>query len=87
VIKVRDDGVGIMQSTLGKIFDPFFTTKQGKGGTGLGLNIAYNIVTQTLNGTISVTSEVGEGSCFTINIPTELATEEKETSTSAIVIK
>jgi signal transduction histidine kinase len=71
-IRVEDDGLGIEKSALSKIFDPFFTTKQGKGGTGLGLNIVFNIVTQTLNGTISVTSEVGHGSCFTINIPIEL---------------
>ncbi len=70
-IKVTDNGYGIKQELLGKIFDPFFTTKQGQGGTGLGLNIAFNIVTQTLKGTISVTSEVNKGSCFTINIPIE----------------
>jgi signal transduction histidine kinase len=64
--------MGIDETTLGKIFDPFFTTKQGKGGTGLGLNIVFNIVTQTLNGRISVNSEIDQGTCFTINIPTEL---------------
>lgn len=68
-IKVEDYGFGIEQDVLGKIFDPFFTTKQGKGGTGLGLNIVFNIVTQTLKGTISVTSEVNKGSCFTVKIP------------------
>jgi len=68
-IKVTDHGYGIEQELLGKIFDPFFTTKQGNGGTGLGLNIVFNIVTQTLKGTISVASEVNKGSSFTINIP------------------
>lgn len=76
-IKVKDDGMGIDQVTLSKIFDPFFTTKQGKGGTGLGLNIVFNIVTQTLKGTITVSSEINQGTCFTINIPTELNNKNK----------
>lgn len=76
-IRIEDDGMGIDPPTLNKIFDPFFTTKQGQGGTGLGLNIVYNIVTQTLNGAISVTSEVNKGSCFIINIPTELESKNK----------
>jgi|GEM_PF-2277318 len=83
-IKVKDDGMGIDETTLGKIFDPFFTTKQGKGGTGLGLNIVFNIVTQTLNGRISVNSEIDQGTCFTINIPTELkdkSSAEREDAT------
>lgn len=79
-IKVKDDGVGIDQVTLSKIFDPFFTTKQGKGGTGLGLNIVFNIVTQTLNGRIAVSSELDQGTCFTINIPTELKDKDNNES-------
>ncbi len=56
---------------LDQIFDPFFTTSRGKGGTGLGMNIVYNLVTQSLNGTIDASSTLGQGSLFTITIPKE----------------
>lgn len=64
-----DNGKGIPQQHLGKIFEPFFTTRRGHGGTGLGLHIIYNIVTQNLKGTIMCSSEVGSGTTFTIHIP------------------
>jgi len=64
-----DDGKGMSQDVLDHIFDPFFTTSRGKGGTGLGMNIVYNLVTQTLGGTISCFSVVGKGSLFQIEIP------------------
>ncbi|MFC5452975.1 sensor histidine kinase [Paenibacillus aestuarii] len=64
-----DDGKGMSQDVLEHIFDPFFTTSRGKGGTGLGMNIVYNLVTQTLGGTISCYSVVGQGSLFQIEIP------------------
>jgi two-component system NtrC family sensor kinase len=64
---VQDDGVGIPEEHLGHIFDPFFTTKKG-GGTGLGLSITYGIV-QKLGGEISVKSDLGEGTRFTIVLP------------------
>ncbi len=68
-IEFRDNGVGIPQENLKRIFDPFFTTKLGQGGSGLGLNICYNIVTSILNGDISVQSELGVGSTFTVELP------------------
>jgi signal transduction histidine kinase len=52
-----------------KIFDPFFTTKLGRGGSGLGMNIVYNIITGILGGRISVDSVQGKGSRFMITIP------------------
>ncbi|NJL43505.1 MAG: sensor histidine kinase [Pseudanabaena sp. SU_2_4] len=61
IIKYSDDGCGIEPEVLGKIFEPFFSTARGKGGTGLGLNIVYNLVTQKLLGRIDVQSEVGKG--------------------------
>ncbi|HEX9059901.1 MAG TPA: HAMP domain-containing sensor histidine kinase, partial [Clostridia bacterium] len=64
-----DDGKGISKDDLIKIFDPFFTTKRGTGGTGLGLNIVYNIVTQQYGGTIKCESVFGDGTTFIINIP------------------
>ncbi|MEN9867148.1 MAG: hypothetical protein RL748_2738 [Pseudomonadota bacterium] len=68
-IQFRDDGVGIPEQNISRIFDPFFTTKMGQGGNGLGLNICYNIVNTLLNGSITVQSVVGEGTCFTMDLP------------------
>jgi signal transduction histidine kinase len=67
-----DNGKGISKDIIGKIFDPFFTTKRGQGGTGLGLNIVYNIVTQTFGGTIECKSKTGLGTAFNISFPAEL---------------
>jgi signal transduction histidine kinase len=64
-----DNGKGIPKEIIGKIFDPFFTTKRGSGGTGLGLNIVYNIVTQTLGGSIECISKIDAGTAFNITIP------------------
>ena len=72
-IAVRDDGLGIAQSHLDKVFDPFFTTKLGRGGSGLGLNIVYNLVTTSLGGRVQVVSTPGEGACFTLNLPLRVA--------------
>ncbi|MFD0697003.1 ATP-binding protein [Paenibacillus sp. GCM10027628] len=66
-----DDGKGMTQEVLDQIFDPFFTTSRGKGGTGLGMNIVYNLVTQSLGGTIRCSSTLGKGSLFQIEIPKE----------------
>lgn len=66
---ISDDGVGISNANLGRIFDPFFTTKLGQGGSGLGLNIAYNLVTDVLGGQIQVESKVDEGTRFLIQLP------------------
>ncbi len=76
VLKVVDDGVGIDADHLGRVFDPFFTTKRGAGGSGLGLNIVYNLVTDKLGGTITCTSTLGKGAVFTINIPDVVEVEE-----------
>ena len=70
---MRDDGLGIALTHLDKVFDPFFTTKLGKGGSGLGLNIVYNLVTTTLGGRIQVVSAPGQGACFTICLPLRAA--------------
>ncbi|NER06997.1 MAG: GAF domain-containing sensor histidine kinase, partial [Okeania sp. SIO3C4] len=68
-IEYSDDGCGIEEENLGKIFEPFFTTARSKGGTGLGLHIVYNLVTQKLQGTIEVNSQIGLGTRFVITIP------------------
>lgn len=69
ILKYIDDGRGIETEVLEKIFEPFFTTKRGSGGSGLGLNIVYNIVVGSLKGSISCDSQVGEGTAFTIKFP------------------
>lgn len=65
---VSDTGRGISEKNLGKIFEPFFTTKDIGKGTGLGLSITYEII-QRHKGDITVKSEVGKGTTFTIRIP------------------
>ena len=65
----KDNGRGIAEANLPRIFDPFFTTKLGHGGSGLGLNIVYNLVTHVLGGSIRVSSEAGRGTCFEIVLP------------------
>ena len=69
LLRYSDDGKGIPEEDLKKIFDPFFTTRRGSGGSGLGLHIVYNIITQTLSGKISVESTVGLGTTFKLFIP------------------
>jgi two-component system NtrC family sensor kinase len=66
-VEISDDGQGIPRENQERIFEPFFTTKQG-GGTGLGLSITYGIV-KKLGGDISVKSELGNGTCFTVVLP------------------
>lgn len=68
-LQFSDNGAGIQPRNLDKIFDPFFTTKFGQGGSGLGLNICYNIVSGLLGGEINVSSIVGVGTKFTMIIP------------------
>ncbi|MBL1244839.1 MAG: GHKL domain-containing protein [Sulfurimonas sp.] len=65
----EDNGAGMNESIKKKAFDPFVTTKRNAGGTGLGLNIAYNLVTQKLKGTLELQTQEGKGSKFTIYIP------------------
>ena len=68
-IIVEDNGNGIPQRIVAKIFQPFFTTKPTGQGTGLGLSLAYDIITKEHNGTIAVESTEGEGSRFIITVP------------------
>lgn len=69
-IHYQDDGKGIEPTIINKIFEPFTTTKRGSGGSGLGLHLVYNLVTQALGGKITFSSEVESGVNFTITIPT-----------------
>lgn len=65
-IDYRDDGCGMPQETLARLFEPFFTTRRGKGGSGLGMYIVYNLVNQVLHGSIQCESEPGHGLRCTI---------------------
>ena len=68
-IRVKDNGSGIPADILPKIFQPFFTTKPTGEGTGLGLSLAYDIITKGHGGTLEVESVEGEGTTFTIKVP------------------
>lgn len=65
----RDDGVGVAREHRARVFDPFFTTKLGQGGSGLGLNIVYNLVTVVLGGKIHLDSESGQGFAMVMQLP------------------
>ncbi|MER3478584.1 MAG: hypothetical protein C4287_21625, partial [Leptolyngbya sp. ERB_1_2] len=69
IFEYTDDGQGIPAEHLSKIFEPFFTTKRGQGGSGLGLHIVYNLVTQKLDGTIYCESQPNRGARFIIKLP------------------
>ena len=68
-LSVKDNGRGIPKDLQRKVFEPFFTTAREQGGTGLGLNILYNLVTQKLRGDVSLSSDVNKGTCISVLIP------------------
>lgn len=68
VIEVEDTGIGIKPENLSKVFEPFFTTKEVGKGTGLGLSVCYGIITEH-GGRLSVRSNIGKGSVFSILLP------------------
>jgi signal transduction histidine kinase len=68
-ITYSDDGIGMDQATQQMIFEPFFTTKRGVGGSGLGMYIVYNLLTQSLKGGITCHSEIGQGTKFSMKFP------------------
>jgi signal transduction histidine kinase len=68
-VEFIDDGVGIPEADLKRVFDPFFTTRLGRGGSGLGLHIVYNLVTRVLGGRVEVSSRPGAGTRFEFALP------------------
>ena len=69
LVEFSDNGEGMSEDVRRKAFEPFFTTLRGQGGTGLGLHIVYNIVTQKLGGRIAVSSQPGRGTLFRVVLP------------------
>ena len=69
VLTYRDTGIGMDREQKERIYDPFYTTTRGSGGTGLGMNIVYNLVTQTLKGSIMLASSPGQGDVFFLTLP------------------
>jgi len=72
LLDYRDNGCGVPESLRERIFEPFFTTKRGSGGSGLGLNIVYNLVTRKLGGKLEFSSQPGQGVHFRLSLPREL---------------
>jgi signal transduction histidine kinase len=68
-LSYRDTGVGMDKEQRERIYDPFYTTRRGSGGTGLGMNIVYNLVTQTLKGSILLETAPGQGAVFLLTLP------------------
>lgn len=83
-LTVIDDGHGIALENQAKIFDPFFTTKLGAGGNGLGMHIVHNIVTGVLGGKITLKSEPGRGTQFTLFLPLVAPDHDSEASNSTL---
>ncbi|MBD57176.1 HAMP domain-containing protein [Pseudoalteromonas sp. MEBiC 03607] len=69
IIDYYDNGIGVDKSIKKRIFDPFVTTKRGEGGSGLGMHLVYNLVTQALGGTIVYDELNQEGVHFIITLP------------------
>jgi len=82
-MQYRDDGRGMDKVTLERSFEHFFTTNREHGGTGLGLNIVYNLVTHKLSGTITCISEPGGGVVYTLCLPGQIAEDNNDSPSSA----
>lgn len=76
-LQYSDNGRGMDEKTLKNIYNPFFTTKRSHGGTGLGMHIVYNLVTQKLGGQISVESKIEEGTLFDIRVPLKMEVDNE----------
>jgi len=74
-LSFSDNGVGLSESARKRLFEPFFTTRRGSGGSGLGLHIVHNLVTEVLGGAISVSSEPSSGTTFRIRFPVQPSDE------------
>ena len=84
-IFVSDDGIGMSEAVQRHAFDPFFTTRRSEGGTGLGLHIIFNLVTQQLGGRLAFESRLGWGTRFRITIPRVAPGESPPTQPSTMM--
>jgi PAS domain S-box-containing protein len=73
LVEIADNGSGMDEATRLRIFEPFFSTREVGLGTGLGLSVAYAIITKGHHGSIEVQSQPDKGSCFTIKLPLQVA--------------
>jgi len=80
-MSIEDNGSGIPRDLQRRIFEPFFTTRLGQGGSGLGLHIAYSLVTSTFGGRLTVHSEQSKGTRFEIRIPRTVPAQFKTAET------
>ncbi|HLT46191.1 MAG TPA: ATP-binding protein [Rubricoccaceae bacterium] len=85
VVRIADNGMGIPRAVRARVFEPFFTTKPSGEGTGLGLSLAYEIVTAGHGGTIGVETEEGRGTTFTVTLPDTPAPEASGTTVAGVV--
>ena len=81
-IHYSDNGNGIPKKNHKKIFDPFFTTKRNQGGTGLGMNIVYNVVTSKLFGDIKLNNDKAQGAHFDMTLPFTIPKTNSATSSN-----
>ncbi len=86
-IFVSDDGVGMTEEIQRRALDPFFTTRRNEGGTGLGLHIIFNLVTQQLGGRLTFESRLGWGTRFRITLPRVAPRESPPTETAPMMDK
>ncbi len=77
-LEYRDNGSGIPKQYQKRIFDPFFTTKRNTGGSGLGMHLVFNLVTQQLGGQIKYTGSPQAGAAFLVSFPVTSKTVESE---------
>jgi C4-dicarboxylate-specific signal transduction histidine kinase len=78
VLEYRDNGCGVAPELHQKIFEPFFTTKRGMGGSGLGLNLVFNLLKKKLKGDLQFESDIGQGVHYTFTMPKVLIQESKD---------
>ena len=85
-LSISDTGIGMEPDTCRRIFEPFFTTKEVGKGLGLGLAMVYGIVTQN-KGTITVDSQLNQGSCFTIELPRHIENKANAAVAAELVVE
>lgn len=76
IIKYSDDGKGMDEKIRARMYEPFFTTRRASGGSGLGLSIVFNLVSQTLGGSIQCYTEMGKGTKFEISFPVKFENKQ-----------